>query len=534
MSNGHRTAFVFAAIGLLALAGCRVGPKPIPSILANPNQVQAGTVVRVTGQNWRPGERIVVGLNAPQARAQDSQQITSALADATGRFVELFSFPTHERWSQMADITVVACSPDFTRVASATLHCTQPGLVTPISPLLPSATPPAGNRSSVLGYVLDVSPSASLIHVKPVEGQAETIALLQATRITRDGQPIPLGDIRPGDLVEATGQPGAGNSVIADEVRLMSSSSLQPTPSVARTPTRSALSWRGAYYGNTAFSGNPSLVREDAVIDFQWLDAAPVAGLPADNFAVRWTGTWPLETGTYRFYAQVDDGVRLWLDDHLMLEQWHESNGDLYSIDAYVSAGPHAIKVEYFNIHGSALARVWWESRGGDAPQPFPEWKGEYYANPTLSGTPFLVMNDRVLDFNWGTGALGTGMPADNVSVRWTRTLSWEPGMYRFSARADDGVRLWVDNSLVIDHWQDGPAATNIGDVYLSQGAHAIRIEYFEHTGLAEMRVGWELLPNTPTPTSIPLPPTSATAIAPTPTSQPPIPQPTSTPASPA
>ena len=37
------------------------------------------------------------------------------------------------------------------------------------------------------------------------------------------------------------------------------------------------------------------------------------------------------------------------------------------------------------------MAKVWWEYRGPDAKQTFTDWKGEYYSNATLSGTPFLV-----------------------------------------------------------------------------------------------------------------------------------------------
>ena len=122
----------------------------------------------------------------------------------------------------------------------------------------------------------------------------------------------------------------------------------------------------------------------------------------------------------------------------------------------------------------------------------------------TLSGEPFLVVNDRVLDFDWGAGVPATGMPSDSFSVRWTRSVNLEEGVYRFYARVDDGVRLWVDESQVIDRWREGAAETYAGEVLLAAGQHLLRVEYFEHATVAEIAVWWELLPQTPTPTGTP------------------------------
>jgi len=499
--------------------------------------VKPGLVVRVAGKNWQPGAQVVIGLSAPNAQPQDSQPVTTALTDASGNFVALFPFPTDERWASLAEVWVVAHTRDFSKVAAAVFSYSGRPTATAMPIPTASAIPATKPASYVLGRVEDTSASARIIMVKPIEGQAGVIAIVESTQITYDGQPAQFQDIHIGDLVEASGQPSASNSIIADHIRILARGTVQPT--ATPTPAKPALVWRGEYYNNTTFSGNPLLVRNDPAIDFQWQDGAAAESLPVDNFAVRWTGSWPFETGAYSFYAQVDDGIRVWLDEHLIIDQWHESNGALYSAYAYLSASLHAVKVEYFDARANAHAKLWWEYRGLDAVQMYPDWKGEYYNNITLSGIPFLVVNERVLDFNWGTGAPASGMAGDNFSARWTRTVNLEEGLYRFYARADDGVQLWVDEIKLISHWQDGVAETYLGDLYLSSGSHNICAEYYEHTGQAVIKVWWELLPATPTPTSMPtqtptpLPPTPTATYTPLPPTATPTPTPEPAPSTP-
>jgi len=544
MTKLRRMAVSLTALPLLALAACRVLSPKTPQIQVSPAQVQPGVVLRVTGQNWRPGARVSIGLGAANTQPQDASKVSSALADASGSFVALFPFPSDERWSHLTEMWIVVQAQDLSKSAHVLITQTLTATPAPSSRPPATATPPATGSAYVLGYVEDTSASARTITVRPIQGQAQVIALVASTRITRGGQPVQLQDVRRGDLLEAIGQPGGSNSLIASEVRILSASTPPATTTVTPTPTRAAAVWHGEYYGNTTLSGKPLLVRDDPVIDFQWQEQAPAPGLPADGFAVRWTGNWPFEAGAYRLHAQVDDGVRLWLDGHLVIDQWHESIGALYNSDAYLSTGTHAVRVEYFDGRGSANAKVWWEYQGANAVQTYSDWRGEYFSNATLSGPPYLVINDRLADFDWGNGAPASGMPGDNFSVRWTRTVSLEPGAYRFHARSDDGVRLWVDDRPVIDHWQDGGAATYLGEIYLARGNHAIRIEYYEHAGQAVIQVGWELLPDTPTPTRVgtatptPTPRATATPVrtatptpgTPTPTPITPTPTPTELP----
>ena len=129
-------------------------------------------------------------------------------------------------------------------------------------------------------------------------------------------------------------------------------------------------------------------------------------------------------------------------------------------------------------------------------PTPTPliitDWRGDYWNNPNQSGPALLTRNDLVIFFNWGEGTAASGLGADHFSARWTRTLNFDAGIYRFNIEVDDGFRLYIDNALVLDEWEEGAARTYTVDVPLSTGFHTIQVDYFERTGVALMRFWWE------------------------------------------
>ncbi len=116
---------------------------------------------------------------------------------------------------------------------------------------------------------------------------------------------------------------------------------------------------------------------------------------------------------------------------------------------------------------------------------------GEYFSNKTLSGSPVVVRDDANIDFDWGPASPDPAIPADTFSVRWTMTLSLNAGDYSFHTRTDDGVRLWVDGTLLIDQWHDMAASNYYGSNCLSAGEHIIRVEYYENLGNAVAQFSW-------------------------------------------
>jgi hypothetical protein len=288
-----------------------------------------------------------------------------------------------------------------------------------------------------------------------------------------------------------------------------------PTPPFTATPkptnTPVITNWRGEYFNTRTLTGNPLAVRDDASLDFNWGSGAPVAGLPADNFAVRWKRTLNFNMGTYRFRALADDGVRVWMDEQLVIDDWKDGGAGEVAVDVALTQGAHAVRVEYYESAGLAAFKLWWEPVGSPA---YPDWKAEYWTNRAFSGSPVLVRNDRFVDFDWGQGAPAAGLPADDFAVRWSRWVTFEGGLYRFSARADDGLRVYVDGKPIMDEWHDSDGAkTYAVDVSLT-GPHALLVEYYDRGWRAMVKVGWERLAATPTPTATRTATPTATATA--------------------
>jgi hypothetical protein len=118
--------------------------------------------------------------------------------------------------------------------------------------------------------------------------------------------------------------------------------------------------------------------------------------------------------------------------------------------------------------------------------------KGDYFADLNLGGEPFVRV-DETVDFDWQYGSPGAAMPADRFSVRWTGQIEPEfSEVYTFYTSTDDGVRLWVNDVLLIDDWNNQPLTTNRGTIALEAGErYDIRKEYYEDSGQAVATLAW-------------------------------------------
>ncbi len=121
--------------------------------------------------------------------------------------------------------------------------------------------------------------------------------------------------------------------------------------------------------------------------------------------------------------------------------------------------------------------------------------KGTYFSNATLSGTPVVTRGESSINYDWLTGAPITGLPVDQFSVRWEGiVIPPLTGAYTFTATADDGVRLWVNNVLVINKWLDQAATAYTATVNLTQGQPTtILMEYYENGGNASAKLEWTI-----------------------------------------
>jgi len=118
--------------------------------------------------------------------------------------------------------------------------------------------------------------------------------------------------------------------------------------------------------------------------------------------------------------------------------------------------------------------------------------RGDYFDNMDFTGTT-LRRVDSTVNFDWGTGAPDAAIGAESFSVRWTGQVQPRYSeAYTFSTVSDDGIRLWVNNQLIIDHWNDQGPTEWSGIISLQAGLLCdIRIEYYENTGGAVAKLLW-------------------------------------------
>ncbi|HYG77960.1 MAG TPA: PA14 domain-containing protein [Planctomycetota bacterium] len=122
---------------------------------------------------------------------------------------------------------------------------------------------------------------------------------------------------------------------------------------------------KGTYFDNDKLTGNGTS-RLDPLILFDWDQSAPLNGLPADNYSIRWEGMVEAAFDEeYVFYAKSDDGVRLWLNHQLIIDNWRgQSATEVRSAPVAMKAGEKVpLRVEYFDYIGEAQMSLRWSSK---------------------------------------------------------------------------------------------------------------------------------------------------------------------------
>jgi|GEM_PF-5107172 len=119
-------------------------------------------------------------------------------------------------------------------------------------------------------------------------------------------------------------------------------------------------------------------------------------------------------------------------------------------------------------------------------------WKVSYYNNLFLSDPPALDTTATQITFDWGGGSPAGAVRRNNWSARYGTDVFFTAATYRFTVRADDEVRLWIDNKSVLNTFDAGqPNTTLTVDVALN-GTHHLQVDYRERTGNANLNVTWQ------------------------------------------
>lgn len=202
--------------------------------------------------------------------------------------------------------------------------------------------------------------------------------------------------------------------------------------------------YRTSHFSTNAFGGTPTLTRVDPTVNFNFGNGTPDPSISADFFSARWTGqVQALGTDTYTFYTISDDGVRLWVNGQLLIENWtlHGPTTNSGSI-ALTGTTKYNVTFEYFENGVTAVAQLYWSNAGGTVGfEPIP--KSQLYpaaAGVVIPSFTYSQPDTNHLVFNWGVGtynltwATNVAGPYTNViygvTSPYTNAIGHEPQKY--------------------------------------------------------------------------------------------------------
>ena len=212
------------------------------------------------------------------------------------------------------------------------------------------------------------------------------------------------------------------------------------TPATSTTYTatyREVLTGTGGltatYYDNVDLTG-PTVSRVDPTVDFDWGAGGPATGIAADTFSARWVGTvQPATSGTYTFFTQSDDGVRLWVNGQQLVNNWTDHSPTENSGSISLTGGVrYAVRMEFYERGGGAVARLSWSGPStakAIVPQSAldPRFGGRFNFQPAGAPVPAGYLADTGATFGLRTSGERFGWNADNAAQARDRNAATSP-----------------------------------------------------------------------------------------------------------
>lgn len=227
----------------------------------------------------------------------------------------------------------------------------------------------------------------------------------------------------------------------------------------------------GTYYNNKDFTGT-SIQRVDPRVNFEWGYNPPASQIAEDTYSVRWTGQVQAQyTETYTFTARTDDGVRLWVNNQLIINQWQNGSPTDYSGQINLVAGQkYDIKMEYYEDTGGAVAQLFWSNQR-KAQELIPQSQLYPTKAPTANTPPSIAISSPVANRIYQSAPLFAGAARDAE----TSVLALSGLLYDYSRNRYWNGSAWTSTAV------NFPISTPNGDwVYqlppLLDGRFTVRI----------------------------------------------------------
>jgi len=113
--------------------------------------------------------------------------------------------------------------------------------------------------------------------------------------------------------------------------------------------------WTARYFTNANLAGSPAVIRGETQVGGNWGSGSPLPAIPNDNWSAEWSTNLTLDGGEYRINASADDGVRVFVDGILVIDEWHVASGEQYSVLRSLARGSHSFTVQFYEAAGLAF-----------------------------------------------------------------------------------------------------------------------------------------------------------------------------------
>jgi len=216
------------------------------------------------------------------------------------------------------------------------------------APVPPTISAQPSNRTVTVGQTATFSVTASGTSPLSYQWQKNTATIAGATSSTYTTPATTTSDNGSTYRVVVSNTAGSATSTSA-------------TLTVTSGTTGSGTGLTGQYYDNIDFT-NLKLTRTDATVNFDWGTGSPDPSIGPDTFSVRWTGQVQAQfSETYTFYTDSDDGIRLWVNGQLVINNWTDHAPTENSGTTSLSTGQkYDLKIEYYENGGGAVAKLLW------------------------------------------------------------------------------------------------------------------------------------------------------------------------------
>ncbi|MFZ5988605.1 MAG: PA14 domain-containing protein [Bacillota bacterium] len=372
-------------------------------------------------------------------------------------------------------------------------------------------------------------PSPAITHAPSPTLTAEALTSAKTWSVSPTSAPTPTPTLTPAIITAQTLIP-TPTSITPTLIKTPSpipTMTITPAPTPSPTPSQTLVlngtGLRGEYYDNIDLS-NLKFTRIDPIVNFFWSSISPDSRITNDeSYSMRWTGQiMPQYSEEYTFYVTRDNGARLWIDNQLIIDEWNSGWNVTDTGSIVLERGQkYDIRLEFFNNTGNAFIKLEWSSKSTrraivphnclfPATTPLPvidvvpgDGTGlfsEYYDNEDLTDLKVTGI-DPTINFDWGVGTPDKLIKPDyKFSIRWTGQI--QPVYseeYVFYITHDDGVRLWINNELVLDKWVSGSRTVSETDkiAFKADQKYDIKIEYYNSSLAGSVKLEWSS-PSTP------------------------------------